>query len=100
MFNGVLRCGRRMAFTLIELLVVISIAAVLIGLLLLVLKKTKETARRVRCLSNLRQISNGFHVYANEYNGHFPLANPETSSGGTTTLTSNREYVLCRSRGR
>ena len=43
------RCG----FTLIELLVVISFVALLIGLLLHVLKKAKESARRAICLSNL-----------------------------------------------
>ena len=62
------RCG----FTLIELLVVISIVALLIALLLPALKKAKETARRVQCLSNLRQIGNGMHVYANEFDGRFP----------------------------
>jgi len=87
------RRADRIGFTLIELLVVISIVTVLIGMLVPALKKAKETARRVQCLSNLRQISNGFQVYASEYNGHFPPANPETSPGGTYTLTSNREYV-------
>ena len=62
------QCG----FTLIELLVVISIVALLIGLLLPALKKAQETARRTQCLSNVRQILNGLHVYANDYDGHFP----------------------------
>ena len=62
----------RCCFTLIELLVVISIVALLIGLLMPALKKAKETARRARCLSNIRQITNGLHVYANEWNGRFP----------------------------
>ena len=69
-------CGRvasrRCGFTLIELLVVISIVALLIGMLLPALKKAKETARRAHCLSNLRQILNGLHVYANEAEGYFP----------------------------
>ena len=65
-------CPRSAGFTLIELLVVISIVALLIALLLPALKKAKETARRVQCLSNLRQIVNGLHVYANEFDGRFP----------------------------
>ena len=63
---------RSASFTLIELLVVISMVALLIALLLPTLKKAKETARRVQCLSNLRQIANGLHVYANDFDGRFP----------------------------
>ena len=65
------RC-RRMGFTLIELLVVISIVALLIAMLLPALKKAKETARLLKCLSNIKQINTGLHIYASEYDGRFP----------------------------
>ena len=77
------QCG----FTLIELLVVISIVALLIGLLLPALKKAKEAARRAHCLSNLRQITNGLHVYANEFDGRFPP--------GDEGRNANSTYQLC-----
>lgn len=61
---------RSIQFTLLELLVVIAIIAILASLLLPVLKKARESVKRVVCVNNLKQIGTALHSYANDFNGY------------------------------
>jgi prepilin-type N-terminal cleavage/methylation domain-containing protein/prepilin-type processing-associated H-X9-DG protein len=67
-------CGRLPGFTLIEILVVIGIVAVLAALLFPVATGMIGKSHSTHCLSNLRAIGQGIHLYANDNNGDYPDA--------------------------
>ena len=75
------RNDRMVGFTLIELLVVIAIIAVLAMLILPILDRARENARKVVCISNLKQLMISVHMYINDYNDYLPtmLDNPSTT---------------------
>lgn len=76
--------GRSRGFSLVELLVVIAILVLLASLLLPGLSGAKESARRIQCINNLRQLAITWEVYADDHgdrvapNGY---GTPETLAG-------------------
>lgn len=63
---------RRHAFTLIELLTVIAIIGILAAILVPVVGKVRDNARRSECISNLRQIGGALFLYAADNKNKLP----------------------------
>ncbi|MBC8470480.1 MAG: type II secretion system protein [Planctomycetes bacterium] len=78
--------GKRRGFTLIELLVVIAIIAVLMAILMPALNRVKEQGKRAVCLSNLKQLTMAWIMYADDnddvlVNGAIGYSNATTGWG-------------------
>ena len=81
-------------FTLVELLIVIGIIALLVAILVPALNRAREMSRRTVCLSNMRQLTAAWLMYAGEHHGRLcnALGNPKWA-GGAFPLPNPEAYV-------
>ena len=85
---------RTSAFTLIELLVVIAIIAILAGLALAGIGRSREQGSRAACLSNMRQVHSFALRFAGENDGALPIGYRLGQKQFNTTLCASGSYVL------
>jgi prepilin-type N-terminal cleavage/methylation domain-containing protein len=80
-------------FTLVELLVVIAVIAILAVQLLQVSAMTGKNARRLQCVSNIKEIGLAFSVWEGEHGDKYPTA-VRTANGGAEENIVNADYVM------
>lgn len=82
-----MKTTKKRGFTIVELLLVIAIIAILTSMLLPTIVKAQARAKRIQCLSNLKEDGFGFHLYANDHQNLFPMQ-VHVHDGGTLEWTT------------
>ncbi|MBI3882068.1 MAG: prepilin-type N-terminal cleavage/methylation domain-containing protein [Verrucomicrobia bacterium] len=83
----------RRGFTLIELLVVIAIIAIVASLLFPAIGKSRERARAVACLNNLKQLQLAFNLCMDDHDDIMPPNNYVFSIGGPGATNTAGRYT-------
>ncbi len=93
--------GMKSDFTLIELLVVIAIIAILTGMLLPALNQARDMAKKINCVSRLKQLGTAVTQYVSDYKEFYPdkvnsYLNPPSYAMGVLQVNDLAPYIGSR----
>jgi len=94
-----MKVHHKAAFTLIELLVVISIIALLIAILLPALGSARESAQRIACLANVRQMATTATAVGSDNKGKIPSARQDGRPHYVTVAFDLEEWEVLEDAG-
>lgn len=86
-----MRPVEKRGFTFTELVACLAIIMVLMSLLLPVFTRARESARRTSCASNLVQLGQALHLYAQDFDGRFPARDNDWT---LTCLRYTKNYAV------
>jgi prepilin-type processing-associated H-X9-DG protein len=75
-------------------MVVLAIIAVLVSLILPTMRRAREQAQRVQCMSNLRQVTQAFTAYATDHDGQFLSLDSGIAQVGIASQSDNGLVII------
>ena len=84
------------AFTLIEVLVIVAILMIVMAMIMPALFKSKERARRISCVSNLKIVGLSFRMYATDNSDLFPWQSTNSTGGVQVDFSKDPLYYFVR----